>query len=134
MACGPNVSHVNDGELAVVECIQSCGACPECRRDNWIACQGRTELGVIGRNGGYSEYVTVPGRFVHRLAPDYDLKKACADLCSFLRDLKDKIGIKSERIGAYSITLNNSGVATIGGITIPPETLSILINYRIINI
>jgi len=77
VARGPNVGHVLDGELAVVECIQSCGACPECQRGNRIACQERTELGVIGRNGGYSEYVTVPGRFVHRLAPDYNLKKAC---------------------------------------------------------
>ena len=77
VARGPNVSHVRDGELAVVECIQGCGACPECQRNNWIACRERTELGVIGRNGGYAEYVTVPGRFVHRLAPEYDLKKAC---------------------------------------------------------
>ena len=77
VSSGPNVNHVHDGELAVVECIQGCGACPECQRDNWIACRERTELGVVGRNGGYAEYVTVPGRFVHRLAPEYDLKKAC---------------------------------------------------------
>jgi threonine dehydrogenase-like Zn-dependent dehydrogenase len=35
------------------------------------------ELGVIGRNGGYAEYVLVPGRFVHRLAPEFDMRTAC---------------------------------------------------------
>lgn len=97
VACGPNVNHVHEGELAVVECIQSCGVCPECRRDNWIACQGRTELGVIGRNGGYSEYVAVPGRFVHGLAPDYDLQKAC--LCEPLAVVLKGLG-RLERTGS----------------------------------
>jgi threonine dehydrogenase-like Zn-dependent dehydrogenase len=35
------------------------------------------ELGVIGRNGGYSEYVVVPGHFVHRLPTGFDMQKAC---------------------------------------------------------
>jgi 2-desacetyl-2-hydroxyethyl bacteriochlorophyllide A dehydrogenase len=74
---GPNVNHLQVGDAAVVECIQSCGACEACKRENWIACEQRTELGVIGRNGGYAEYVVVPGHYVHRLPPDYDLLKAC---------------------------------------------------------
>ncbi|MGD2188027.1 MAG: alcohol dehydrogenase catalytic domain-containing protein, partial [Desulfobacterales bacterium] len=74
VAFGSNVRHLQEGDAVVVECIQSCGACSECKRDNWIACQSRTELGVIGRNGGYSEFVVVPGRFVHRLPTDFDLR------------------------------------------------------------
>jgi threonine dehydrogenase-like Zn-dependent dehydrogenase len=35
------------------------------------------ELGVIGRNGGYAEYVLVPGQFVHRLPPEFDMQAAC---------------------------------------------------------
>ena len=74
---GPNVNHLEVGNSVVVECIQSCGTCEACQRENWIACKHRTELGVIGRNGGYAEYIVVPGRYVHRLPPDFELMKAC---------------------------------------------------------
>jgi len=74
---GPNVTNLEVGDPVVVECIQSCGNCDACRRENWIACRNRTELGVIGRNGGYSEYVVVPGHFVHRLPTDFDMQEAC---------------------------------------------------------
>jgi 2-desacetyl-2-hydroxyethyl bacteriochlorophyllide A dehydrogenase len=77
VAIGPNVNHLEVGDGVVVECIQSCGTCEACRRENWIACRKRVELGVIGRNGGYAEYVLVPGRFVHRLPPASDLLAAC---------------------------------------------------------
>jgi 2-desacetyl-2-hydroxyethyl bacteriochlorophyllide A dehydrogenase len=77
VSVGSNVNHLDVGDLVVVECIQSCGSCEACQRENWIACRQRTELGVIGRNGGYAEYVVVPGRYVHRLPPDFDLMKAC---------------------------------------------------------
>jgi len=90
VAFGPNVKHLQEGDPVVVECILSCGACPECRRDNWIACQSRTELGVIGHNGGYSEFVVVPGRFVHRLPEDFDLRKAslCEPMAVGLKGLR----------------------------------------------
>ena len=76
-AMGPNVNHLEDGDAVVVECIQSCGACDECRRSNWIGCPERAELGVIGNNGGYAQLVAVPSRFVHRLPPSMDLRRAC---------------------------------------------------------
>jgi 2-desacetyl-2-hydroxyethyl bacteriochlorophyllide A dehydrogenase len=90
VAFGPNVSHLQDGDAVVVECIQGCGTCPECKRDNWIACHSRTELGVIGRNGGYAEFAVVPGRFVHRLPPDFDLRQAslCEPLAVVLKGLR----------------------------------------------
>jgi len=74
---GPNVNHLSVGDPVVVECIQSCGTCEACQRENYIACDQRTELGVIGRDGGYAEFVLAPGRFVHRLPPELDMKKAC---------------------------------------------------------
>lgn len=76
---GANVSQVRDGDRVVVECIQSCGECPECRRKNWTACDQRKEVGVIGLNGGYAEYVVVPGRFVHRVPAAVSLR--LASLC-----------------------------------------------------
>lgn len=77
VALGPNVNNVKLNDPVVVECIQSCGNCRECRRKNFIGCQSRTELGVMGRNGGYSEYVNVPGRFVHRILSDLSMQTAC---------------------------------------------------------
>lgn len=66
----------------------------------------------------------------------YDLKKACADLCSLMKNLGDKAGMKSEKIGNYSYQLGSqSGLgASIGGLAIPAEILSLLIAYRPINI
>jgi len=87
---GPNINHVEIGDSVVVECIQSCGTCEACQKKNWIACRNRTELGVVGRNGGYSEYVVVPGRFAHRLPLDFDMRKACLSepLAVVLKGLK----------------------------------------------
>jgi 2-desacetyl-2-hydroxyethyl bacteriochlorophyllide A dehydrogenase len=77
VASGPNVQHVPDGAAVVVECIQGCGVCDACQRDNQIGCRQRAEMGVINRDGGYAEYVVVPGRFVHCLPDGLDLLKAC---------------------------------------------------------
>jgi 2-desacetyl-2-hydroxyethyl bacteriochlorophyllide A dehydrogenase len=90
VTAGPNVTHLKEGDPVVAECIQSCGACAECKRQNFIACQSRTELGVIGHDGGYAEFVVVPGRFVHRLPADFDLRKAtlCEPMAVVLKGLR----------------------------------------------
>lgn len=87
---GPNVKHLSEGDPVVVECIQSCGTCEQCLKSNWIACEQRTEVGVIGRNGGYAEYVAVPGRFVHKMPSDLDMRKAalCEPLAVVLKGLR----------------------------------------------
>ncbi len=77
VAFGTNVDNLKVGDHVVAECIQSCGECEDCQRENYLGCHKRTELGVIGRNGGYAEYVTVPGKFVHRLPSEIDLIAAC---------------------------------------------------------
>jgi 2-desacetyl-2-hydroxyethyl bacteriochlorophyllide A dehydrogenase len=77
VAIGPNVDQVDIGDHVVVECIQSCGECEKCHSENFLGCEKRTELGVIDRNGGYAEYLMVPGKFVHRLPPELDMISAC---------------------------------------------------------
>jgi len=74
---GEGIDHLEVGDAVVVECIQSCGTCESCRRNNWIGCTQRKEMGVIGLNGAYAEHVIVPGCFVHKLPEGTDLKKAC---------------------------------------------------------
>ena len=76
-ALGARVAEVQEGDRVVVECIQGCGECPPCRKGNWIGCVDRCEVGVIGRNGGYAEYMVTPVRFVHRLTEALSLRTAC---------------------------------------------------------
>lgn len=75
-AVGSNVEGLHEGDNVVAECIQSCGRCDACARENWIGCSSRREVGVIGQNGAYSEYLVLPGRFVHKLPPGTDLRHA----------------------------------------------------------
>jgi len=76
-AVGTRVTEVQEGDRVVVECIQGCGECPACRKGNWIGCVERCEVGVIGRDGGYAEYMVTPVRFVHRLPETLSLQGAC---------------------------------------------------------
>ncbi|MFQ5891100.1 MAG: alcohol dehydrogenase catalytic domain-containing protein, partial [Gemmatimonadota bacterium] len=98
VSAGANVKDLREGNPVVVECIQSCGCCPECLRSNWIGCSERVELGVIGRNGAYAEYVVVPGQFVHRVPDDLDLRRAalCEPLAVVLKGLR-RLGVVPNR-------------------------------------
>jgi hypothetical protein len=64
----------------------------------------------------------------------WDLKVACAELGGFLDSNKGVAGVKSEKIGDYAISYGSSFGITIGGLAVPPEALSKLANYRLINI
>lgn len=75
-AIGSNVDSLVEGDPVVVECIQSCGVCDECRAGNPIGCDERSELGVMRRDGAYAEYLSAPAQFTHRLPDDLPLAKA----------------------------------------------------------
>jgi 2-desacetyl-2-hydroxyethyl bacteriochlorophyllide A dehydrogenase len=66
---GPRVTGLSEGTRVVVECIQGCGECAACARDEAIRCAERREVGVIGQDGGYAEYVVTRARYVHAV-PD----------------------------------------------------------------
>jgi 2-desacetyl-2-hydroxyethyl bacteriochlorophyllide A dehydrogenase len=87
---GSNVEGLQEGDAIVAECIQSCGRCDACARENWIGCASRREVGVIGQNGAYSEYLVLPGRFVHRLPRGSDLQRAalCEPTAVVLKGLR----------------------------------------------
>mgnify|MGYP003635643915 CR=1 FL=1 len=96
-AIGHNVSNFKEGDPVVVECIQSCGVCNDCRAGNYIGCNERSEVGVLNRNGAYAEYVISPARFVHKLPASMDLKRAAlvepaAVIIKGLRRLNSTIG------------------------------------------
>jgi threonine dehydrogenase-like Zn-dependent dehydrogenase len=88
-AVGSRVTDVREGDRVVVECIQGCGFCAACRRRNPIGCDERSEVGVIGRDGGYAEYMVTPERFLHRLPDGLGLREAalCEPLAVVLKGL-----------------------------------------------
>jgi 2-desacetyl-2-hydroxyethyl bacteriochlorophyllide A dehydrogenase len=89
-AVGSRVEGLTSGDRVVVECIQGCGVCRECRRGNAIGCEQRAELGVIGRDGGYAEYLVCPARFVHRIPTGLALRHAalCEPTAVVLKGLR----------------------------------------------
>ena len=76
VAVGPRVTDVSEGDRVVVECIQGCGECPECARDEAIRCRERREVGVIGQDGAYAAYLVTRARYVHRVPPTVSLAQA----------------------------------------------------------
>lgn len=89
------------GDRVVIECIQGCGACAACLRDDAIACSARREMGVMNLDGGYAELVLAPARAVHRVPPGVTLRAASlaeplAVVCKGLRRLAPAWGPEPE--------------------------------------
>jgi threonine dehydrogenase-like Zn-dependent dehydrogenase len=47
------------------------------------------ELGIIGHDGGFAEYLATPGRYIHKLPPELSLRRAalCEPLAIILKGL-----------------------------------------------
>src|SRR5690606_34327325 len=73
---GPRVTELSEGDRVVVECIQGCGECPECQRDEAIRCRDRREVGVIGQDGAYAAYLVTRARYVHKVPEGVSLAQA----------------------------------------------------------
>jgi threonine dehydrogenase-like Zn-dependent dehydrogenase/GT2 family glycosyltransferase len=87
---GPKVEGLAEGDRVVVECIQSCHECPPCLRGNFSGCEARAEVGVIGRDGAYAEYMTAPAQFLHHVPEGLSLRAAalCEPLAVVLKGLR----------------------------------------------
>ena len=75
-AVGPRITDLNEGDRVVVECIQGCGECADCRRDQAIRCPERREVGVIGQDGAYAAYLVTRARYVHKVPAAVTLAQA----------------------------------------------------------
>jgi 2-desacetyl-2-hydroxyethyl bacteriochlorophyllide A dehydrogenase len=76
VALGPTVTGFTEGDRVVVECIQGCGECVECKRDEAIRCHQRREVGVIGQDGACAGYFVTRARYAHRIPAELTLAKA----------------------------------------------------------
>ncbi len=57
------------GKRVVGEINISCGECDMCRRGMPTHCRNRTVLGILGKDGAFADYVTLPLRNLHAV-PD----------------------------------------------------------------
>lgn len=89
-ALGSKANGLQVGDPVVVECIQGCGRCDDCRHDNSINCESRKEVGVIGANGAYAEYVVAGARYLHKVPAGVDMRKAalCEPVAVVLKGLR----------------------------------------------
>jgi 2-desacetyl-2-hydroxyethyl bacteriochlorophyllide A dehydrogenase len=76
VAVGPRVTSFTEGDRVVVECIQGCGECPACARDDAIQCRERREVGVMAHDGAYATYLVTRARYVHRVPDAVTLAQA----------------------------------------------------------
>jgi 2-desacetyl-2-hydroxyethyl bacteriochlorophyllide A dehydrogenase len=76
VSLGKKVTTFETGDRVVVECIQGCGTCAECQRDSAITCRERREVGVIGVDGGYAEYMVTRARYAHKVPANVSLGQA----------------------------------------------------------
>ena len=76
VALGPRVTGLAEGDRVVVECIQGCGECPACKRDEAIRCSERQEVGVIGQDGACAEYLITRARYLHGVPESLSLAEA----------------------------------------------------------
>jgi threonine dehydrogenase-like Zn-dependent dehydrogenase len=57
------------GRRVVGEINASCGECSHCKAGRQNHCSQRTVLGIVGRNGAFAEYITLPNANLHTV-PD----------------------------------------------------------------
>ncbi len=77
VALGPasEAAPVTVGQRVVGEINAVCGACPACRAGLGRHCPARTVLGILGRDGAFAEYLTLPVANLHPVpdaVPDED--------------------------------------------------------------
>lgn len=76
VALGPRVTDLREGDRVVVECIQGCGECNKCRRDEAIRCRERSEVGVMGQDGACASYFVTRARYAHVIPSEVTLAQA----------------------------------------------------------
>jgi len=76
VSLGKKVTTLEEGSRVVVECIQGCGVCDDCKRDTAITCQERREVGVMGVDGGYAEYFVTRARYARPVPSGVTLAQA----------------------------------------------------------
>jgi 2-desacetyl-2-hydroxyethyl bacteriochlorophyllide A dehydrogenase len=80
-AAGKEVTHVSPGDRVCIHYLVSCGRCDFCVRGNEQFC---AQVQMIGnrRDGGYAEFINVPGRNAFPLADEISFEQGAIMMCS----------------------------------------------------
>jgi propanol-preferring alcohol dehydrogenase len=80
-AIGCNVDHISPGDRVYVHYLVSCGCCDFCFRGNEQFCVKGQMIGKH-RDGGYAEFIKVPGRNVFVLPDEIPFEHGAIMMCS----------------------------------------------------
>jgi propanol-preferring alcohol dehydrogenase len=78
---GEKVSHVSPGDRVYVHYLVSCGCCSFCSEGNEQFCAKAQMIGKH-RDGGYAEYIKIPGRNVFALPDEISFEQGAVMMCS----------------------------------------------------
>ncbi|MGB8804033.1 MAG: alcohol dehydrogenase catalytic domain-containing protein, partial [Chthoniobacterales bacterium] len=80
-AVGEQVTHVSPGDHVCIHYLVSCGVCDFCVRGNEQFC---AKVQMIGkhRDGGYADFITVPGRNAFPLPGEISFEHGAIMMCS----------------------------------------------------
>jgi 2-desacetyl-2-hydroxyethyl bacteriochlorophyllide A dehydrogenase len=78
---GEEVQHVSPGDRVYVHYLVSCGCCDFCRRGHEQFCPKGQMIGKH-RDGGYAEFIKVPGRNVFVLPDEIPFELGAIMMCS----------------------------------------------------
>src|SRR5256885_294311 len=78
---GRDVHHISSGDRVYVHYLVSCGCCDFCRRDHEQFCSKGQMIGKH-RDGGYAEFIKVPGRNVFGLPDEIPFEHGAIMMCS----------------------------------------------------
>jgi D-arabinose 1-dehydrogenase-like Zn-dependent alcohol dehydrogenase len=80
-AVGKDVNRVSPGERVCIHYLVSCGACNFCLRGNEQFCAKAQMIGK-DRDGGYAEFIKVPGRNAFPLPDEISFEQGAVMMCS----------------------------------------------------
>ncbi len=67
---GQGVRNINIGDRVTAEGHIVCGHCRNCRRGMAHVCENSLSVGIMGRDGAFAEYVSIPESNIVKLRPE----------------------------------------------------------------
>ncbi len=77
IADAKNSNKFNHGDKVVVQPILYCGRCNYCKKGLVNLCKNWKSLGVLDVNGGMTEYIAVPERYIFKIKDKISFSRAC---------------------------------------------------------
>ncbi len=133
---GAEVKHLRAGNRVCVHYLVTCGECPFCRTGSEQFCPS---AGMIGkhRDGGYAEFIVVPGRSVFLLPDEIPFEQGAIMMCSSatsLHALKKARLVAGDSVAVFGVgglgisaiqLARNLGAARVFAIDINPRKLEL---------